>query len=85
MEITILAGNTAQIPFRGIPGIARIPPDSGRNTWRTVKNSLKMTTGGLLSAGECWFLPLPLPALIAGKTPLTYQFSVKKGGKDTDR
>jgi len=28
MELTILAGNTAKIPFRGIPGIARIPPDS---------------------------------------------------------
>ena len=38
-EITILAGSTAKIPFRGIPGIDRIPADSGRNTWRTVKNS----------------------------------------------
>jgi hypothetical protein len=38
-EITILAGSTAKIPFRGIPGINRIPADSGRNTWRTVKNS----------------------------------------------
>jgi len=40
MEITILAGTTAKIPFRGIPGIDRIPADSGRNTRRTVKNSL---------------------------------------------
>jgi len=40
-EITILVGTTAKIPFRGIPGIARIPADSGRNTWRTVKNSSK--------------------------------------------
>ena len=39
MEITILAGRTAKIPFRGIPGITRIPADSGRNTWGTVKNS----------------------------------------------
>ena len=38
-EITILAGSTAKIPFRGIPGITRIPADSGRNTWGTVKNS----------------------------------------------
>jgi hypothetical protein len=38
-EITILAGTTAKIRFRGIPGIDRIPPDSGRNTRRTVKNS----------------------------------------------
>jgi len=40
MQITILAGSTAKIPFRGIPGIARIPVDFGRNTWRTVKNSI---------------------------------------------
>ena len=39
MEITILAGSTAKIPFHGIPGIIRIPADSGRNTWVTVKNS----------------------------------------------
>ena len=39
MEITILAGSTAKIPFCGIPGITRIPADSGRNTWGTVKNS----------------------------------------------
>ena len=39
MEIAILAGSTAKIPFRGIPGIGRIPADSGRNTWGTVKNS----------------------------------------------
>ena len=38
-EIAILAGSTAKIPFRGIPGIDRIPADSGRNTWGTVKNS----------------------------------------------
>ena len=42
-EIIILAGTTAKIPFRGIPGIDRIPPDSGRNTWGTVKNSLIWT------------------------------------------
>jgi hypothetical protein len=39
-EIPILAGTTAKIRFRGIPGINRIPPDSGRNTRRTVKNSM---------------------------------------------
>jgi len=44
--ITILAGSTAKIPFRGIPGIARIPPDSGRNTWRTVKNSDRRSQSG---------------------------------------
>jgi len=38
-EITILAGTTAEIPFHGIPRIDWIPPDSGRNTRRTVKNS----------------------------------------------
>jgi hypothetical protein len=39
MEITILAGSTAKIPFCGIPGIDWIPPDSGRNTRRTIKHS----------------------------------------------
>ena len=39
MELTILAGSTAKIPFHGIPGIDRILLDSGRNMWRTVKNS----------------------------------------------
>ena len=29
MEITILAGSTAKIPFRRIPGINRNRPDSG--------------------------------------------------------
>ena len=43
-EITILAGSTAKIPFRGIPGIDRIPPDSGRNTRRTVKNSIPLSS-----------------------------------------
>jgi len=38
-DIMILAGSTAKIPFRGIPGIDQIPADSGRNTRRTVKNS----------------------------------------------
>ena len=47
MEITILAGSTAKIPFRGIPGITRIPADSGRNTWGTVKHSDWWTC-------ECW-------------------------------
>jgi len=28
MELTILAGSTAKIPFHGIPGIDRIPLDS---------------------------------------------------------
>jgi len=63
-----------------------VPPRSFADRFiQPITCILKMTTGGLLSAGECWFLPLPLPALIAGKTPLAYQFSVKKGGKDTDR
>ena len=39
MEITILAGSTAKITFRRIPGITQILADSGRNTWGTVKNS----------------------------------------------
>jgi len=34
-----LAGNCAKIDSYGIPGIDRIPPDSGRNQWRTVKTS----------------------------------------------
>ena len=38
-EMTILACSSAKIPFRRIPGITRIPADSGRNTWGTVKNS----------------------------------------------
>ena len=42
MEIIILAGTTAKIPFRRIPKIDRILPDSGRNTWGTVKNSIEV-------------------------------------------
>jgi hypothetical protein len=38
MEITILAGSTAKIPFHRIPGINWILVDSDRYTWRTVKN-----------------------------------------------
>jgi hypothetical protein len=34
------AGPSAKIDSSGIPGIARIPPDSGRNQWGTVKTSL---------------------------------------------
>ena len=34
-----LAGPSAKFDSSGIPGIARIPPDSGRNQWRTVKTS----------------------------------------------
>ena len=47
MEITILAGSTAKIPFRGIPGIIQIPADSGRNTWGTVKNSNHIILKGI--------------------------------------
>jgi len=39
-----LAGNCAKIDSYGIPGIDRIPPDSGRNQWRTVKTSGTATT-----------------------------------------
>ena len=35
-----LAGPSAKFDSSGIPGIARIPPDSGRNQWRTIKTSL---------------------------------------------
>jgi len=34
-----LAGNCAKIDSYGILGIDQIPPDSGRNQWRTVKTS----------------------------------------------
>jgi hypothetical protein len=34
-----LAGPSAKSDSSGIPGIARIPPDSGRNQWRTIKTS----------------------------------------------
>ena len=34
-----LAGPSAKFDSSGIPGIARIPPDSGRNQWRTIKTS----------------------------------------------
>jgi len=34
-----LAGSCAKIDSYGIPGIDWIPPDSGRNQWRTVKTS----------------------------------------------
>jgi hypothetical protein len=36
---TNLAGPSAKFDSSGIPGIAWIPPDSGRNQWRTVKTS----------------------------------------------
>ena len=32
-----------QISFLRIPGMARIPPDSGRNQWGTVKTSVEVT------------------------------------------
>jgi hypothetical protein len=32
-----LAGPYAKFDSSGIPGIAQIPPDSGRNQWGTVK------------------------------------------------
>ena len=35
-----LAGPSAKFDSSGIPGIARILPDSGRNQWRTIKTSL---------------------------------------------
>jgi hypothetical protein len=35
-----LAGPSAKIDSSGILGIARIPPDSGRNQWGTVKTLL---------------------------------------------
>ena len=34
-----LAGPSAKFDSSGIPGIARIPPDSGQNQWRTIKTS----------------------------------------------
>jgi hypothetical protein len=34
-----LAGPSAKSDSSGIPGIARIPLDSGRNQWRTIKTS----------------------------------------------
>jgi hypothetical protein len=43
-----LAGPCAKIDSSGIPGIARIPPDSGRNQWGTVKTSGE---GGMESDG----------------------------------
>jgi hypothetical protein len=35
-----LAGASAKFDSSGIPGIARIPPESGRNQWRTIKTSV---------------------------------------------
>ena len=35
-----LAGPSAKFDSSGIPGIARIPPDSGRSQWRTIKTSM---------------------------------------------
>jgi len=35
-----LAGPSAKFDSYGIPGIDRIPPDSSRNQWRTVKTSV---------------------------------------------
>jgi hypothetical protein len=57
-EITILAGSTAKIPFRGIPGIDRIPADSGRNTWRTVKNSIWWMIDMLEKAAKKIYQPI---------------------------
>ena len=50
MEITILAGSTAKIPFHRIPGIIQILADSGRNTWGTVKNSNHIILKGINSS-----------------------------------
>jgi len=41
-----LAGNCAKIDSYGILGIDRIPPDSSRNQWRTVKTSIWWTLIG---------------------------------------
>jgi hypothetical protein len=35
-----LAGASAKFDSSGIPGIARIPLESGRNQWRTIKTSI---------------------------------------------
>ena len=50
--MTILACSTAKIPFCGIPRITRIPVDSGRNTWGTVKN-LSIGMSPVWSGGVC--------------------------------
>ena len=47
-----LAGPSAKFDSSGIPGIARIPPDSGRNQWRTVKTS-KITSPNDLGKIYC--------------------------------
>jgi hypothetical protein len=45
---TNLAGHSAKIHSSGIPGIARIPPDSGQNQWRTIKTSNIITISFLI-------------------------------------
>jgi hypothetical protein len=57
-----LAGAWAKINSSGIPGIARIPPDSVRNQWGTVKTSLEgekmMSQQGLCSLSGNFNWPL---------------------------
>ena len=38
-DLINLAGPSAKFDSSRIPGITRIPPDSGRNQWRTIKTS----------------------------------------------
>jgi hypothetical protein len=45
-----LAGPSAKFDSTGIPGIAQIPPYSGRNQWRTVKTSM-VGCGGRMKEG----------------------------------
>jgi hypothetical protein len=46
-----LAGASAKFDSSGIPGIARIPPESGRNQWRTIKTSVARWKGVMNDGG----------------------------------
>ena len=41
-QLINLAGPSAKFDSSGIPGIAQILPDSGRNQWRTIKTSISV-------------------------------------------
>ena len=45
-QLINLAGPSAKFDSSGIPGIAQIPPDSGRNQWRTINTSISVPCGG---------------------------------------
>ena len=53
-QLINLAGPSAKFDSSGIPGIARILPDSGRNQWRTIKTSTLLHLGDFRRIHSCF-------------------------------